>query len=79
VEVIWVKEGESNSKLEKFTKRLASRSVLLIKYYGNNQVKEDEMGWACGMYGVEQKCILDIGGETWRIHTTWKTWVQMER
>jgi len=37
------------------------------------------MGWACGMYGVEQKCILDIGGETWRSHTTWKTWVQMER
>ena len=27
------------------------------------------MGWACGMYGEEQKCILDIGGETWRTHT----------
>jgi hypothetical protein len=31
--------------------------VLLIKCYFGDQIKEDEMGHACGMYGGEEKCI----------------------
>ena len=26
-------------------------------------IKESGMGGACGMYGEEEKCILDFGGE----------------
>jgi len=24
---------------------------------------ENEMGWVCSMYGEEERCILDFGGE----------------
>jgi hypothetical protein len=24
---------------------------------------EDEMGWLCGTYGGEEKCLLDLGSE----------------
>jgi hypothetical protein len=26
--------------------------------------KEDKMGWACGTYGDQEKCIHSFGGET---------------
>jgi hypothetical protein len=33
------------------------------KYYLGYQIKEDEMGGACGMHG-EEKCTQEFGGET---------------
>jgi hypothetical protein len=32
----------------------ASRFLLLPKYYSDDQIKEDQMGRACGMYGGER-------------------------
>ena len=32
-------------------------SFTLAKYYLGDQIKEDEMGGACGMYGEEEKCV----------------------
>jgi hypothetical protein len=29
-----------------------------------DQIKKNEMGWACSMYGGEEICIQDFGGET---------------
>jgi hypothetical protein len=37
--------------------------VLLNKYHTVDQIKEDEMGRACGTYGGEYKCVQRIGGE----------------
>jgi hypothetical protein len=37
--------------LEKTASRRASRFVLLDKYYSGDQIKEDEVGGACGMQG----------------------------
>jgi len=35
------------------------------------------MGWEYSMYGGEERCIQDFGGETWGKETTWKTQAQM--
>jgi hypothetical protein len=45
--------------------------VLHTKYYLGDQIKDDEMGWTCGMYGREETCI-EFGGETRRKEDTWK-------
>jgi len=37
--------------------------VLLAKYEGAES-KENEMGGACGVYGVEKKYIVGFGGKT---------------
>jgi len=29
-----------------------------------DQIEKNEMGGACSMYGGEQRCIQDFGGET---------------
>jgi hypothetical protein len=39
-------------------------SLLLTKYYSGDQMKKNEMGEACGMYGVKERCIQSFGGET---------------
>jgi hypothetical protein len=39
-------------------------TVLLSKYYSGNQIKEDEMGGACGTYGGDEKCIQGFGEES---------------
>ena len=50
--------------MEKTAQRGASSSVLLAKYYSGDQIKKTEMGGSCSMYGGEERCILDLGGET---------------
>jgi hypothetical protein len=30
-----------------------------------NQIKVDEMGWACGTWGWEKQYMLGVGEETW--------------
>jgi len=52
-----------NNRLEK---RGASGFVLLTKYCSGDQITEDEMGGACGTYGLEQKGMEDFGKETCR-------------
>jgi hypothetical protein len=46
--------------------------VLFAKYNCNDQVKEDEMGRACGTNGVEEEYIQNIGGKARRKETTRK-------
>jgi hypothetical protein len=36
---------------------------LLRRYYQNGQVKEDEIGRVCSMYGKEEECIQRLSGE----------------
>jgi hypothetical protein len=36
----------------------------LAIYYWGDQLKENEMGGACGMYGGRGKCIEDFDGTT---------------
>ena len=52
--------------------RRALCSVLLTKYYLDDQIK-NEMGGACGTYVGSERCILSVGGETSEEGTTWKT------
>jgi hypothetical protein len=59
-----------NRGLEKTAKELF---VLHTKYYPGDQIKDDEMGWTCEIYGREEKCV-EFGGETWRKGGTWKNW-----
>jgi hypothetical protein len=33
-------------------------------YYSGDQIKKNEMGWAYGTYGEEERCIQGFGGET---------------
>ena len=40
--------------------------VFLSKYNSGDQIKEDEMGGACGTYGGDEKCIQGFGEEAWR-------------
>jgi hypothetical protein len=37
-------------------------STLLNKYYSGDQIKEDEIGWACSTY--RERYIKIFGGET---------------
>jgi len=40
-----------------------ANSVLLTKYFSGDQIKKNEIGRACGMFG-EERCIQGFGGET---------------
>ena len=60
---IWTKEdGSRDRRMEKTTLWGTSRYVLLAKCYCGNQITEDEMGTACGMYGGEEKCTEILNG-----------------
>ena len=39
------------------------RDYLLLTKHSVYQIKEDEVGGACGTYGGEMKCIQGFGGE----------------
>jgi len=34
--------------------------VLLAKYYSCDQIKKNEMGWACGTYGGQDRCKMGL-------------------
>jgi hypothetical protein len=50
--------------VEKTTKRGALCTVALTKYPSSDQIKNNEMGGACGMYGRQERCIQGFGEET---------------
>jgi hypothetical protein len=50
-------------ELEENAQRAASRSVLLTKYYSGDQIKNNEMGSACGTYGGEERCVQGLVGK----------------
>jgi len=35
-----------------------------MKYYSDDQIKKNEMGGECGMYGGEERCTQELGGAT---------------
>jgi hypothetical protein len=37
------------------------------KYYWDTQIKVKEMGWACGTYGREEKCIQVFKETRWEV------------
>ena len=53
-----------NHLLKKKNSVLSSCSVLLTKYFSGDQFEKNEKGGACSMYGGEERCIHDFGGET---------------
>ena len=69
---ICTQEGRDDRRLEKTAYWGASWFISLAKLCSGDQIKEDEMGGACRMYGEEVKCIQNFGGETWRDKTTGK-------
>jgi hypothetical protein len=48
------------------------QSITFTKYYSCDQVKNNEMGGACGTYEAEKMCIQGIGGENLGKETMWK-------
>jgi hypothetical protein len=38
--------------------------LLLTKYYSGDQIKNNEMGMACGTHGIQERCIQGFCGET---------------
>jgi hypothetical protein len=36
---------------------------LHTQYCAGGKIKKNEMGWACGAYGGEERCAQDFGGE----------------
>jgi hypothetical protein len=51
--------------------RGASWGVLRTKYHSGDQIKEDEMGGACGTHGQEYY-IESLCKKSWRKEDTWK-------
>ena len=39
-------------------------SVLLTIYSSDDQIKNDGLGRACGLYGAERKCVQGFGVKT---------------
>jgi hypothetical protein len=50
-----------------------SHGTAITKYYSGYQIKKNEVGGACSTYGEGERCIQDLGGETWGKETIWKT------
>jgi hypothetical protein len=50
--------------VEKTTQPGALCSPLLTRYYLDDQIKNNEMGGACGTYGGQERCIQGFGEET---------------
>jgi hypothetical protein len=38
--------------------------VLFTKHYSGDQIKKNDLGRVCSMYGGEKRCIQGLGGET---------------
>jgi hypothetical protein len=68
-ENIWSREGG--------WRRLHNEKLHILytspNYYLGDQVREDEVGDACIIYGRNEKCIQYFGWKTRREETTWKT------
>jgi hypothetical protein len=47
----------------KIAKRGTSSFVLLAKYYSGDKIKKNEMGWAWGTYGGEERCKKGLVGK----------------
>jgi hypothetical protein len=56
--------GVEIRRLEKISPYRISRLSLFNKHSEGDQMKEDEMGQACGTHGGEQRCVQDFGGKT---------------
>ena len=52
---------------------VVSSSVLLTKFYSDDQIKKNEMDGERGMNGGENRCIQDFGRENRRKEIKWKT------
>ena len=48
--------------MEKITEREALRYVLLTTYLSGDQIKNNEIGGACGTYEEEDRCLQRFGG-----------------
>jgi len=73
----WIKlhneEHEAPHYVVLSTPFLPCPSVLLTQYFAGDKIDQNEMGWACSVYGAEVRRILDFVGETSGKETTWET------
>jgi hypothetical protein len=44
----------------------------------DDQIKKNEIGGACRMYGGEERCVQDFNRKTLELKKTWKTQAKME-
>jgi hypothetical protein len=49
------------------------KTVAITGYYYADQIKENEVGRACGTHGRGEKRVQGLGGKARRKETTWKT------
>jgi len=42
-----------------------------------DKIEKNEMDGTCSAYGGEERCVQDVGGETWRKETTLLTQAEM--
>ena len=57
---------------------MISRNELIAQYEGllynsGNQIKNSEMGGACGTFGKQVRYTQGFGGETWGKEAAWET------
>jgi len=59
--------GLRGTRLQVIGEDYITRSLMMCSTHRillGDQIKKNEVGWACSMYGREGICIQDFGGET---------------
>ena len=72
-ENIWTYERRGNGGMEEIAQRGVKWFVLLTLYFAGDKIEKNEMGWACDAYGLGERGIYGLGGETGGKETTGET------
>jgi hypothetical protein len=50
---------------------------VLTKYHPDDKIKNIEMGWTCGTYRGQERCMQGFGGKTCNNEITLEDWAWM--